>query len=107
METYTIKEWTDADGNNVRYETDRVPDGVTVPDDAVTKTKDNDNTTFTRKKLNPDWNKDTPYVMREFRKEWDTVGLMGKLRIRKGQPTASNWIKMRDVSDAVEEWLIR
>ena len=107
METYTIKEWTDADGNNVWYETDRVPDGVTVPDDAVTKTKDNDNTTFTRKKLNPDWNKDTPYVMREFRKEWDTVGLMGKLRIRKGQPTASNWIKMRDVSDAVEEWLIR
>jgi len=107
METYTIKEWTDADGNNVWYETDKVPDGVTVPDDAVTKTKDDDNNTFTRKKLNPDWNKDTPYVMREFRKEWDTVGLMGKLRIRKGQPTASNWIKMRDVSDAVEEWLIR
>jgi hypothetical protein len=35
------------------------------------------------------------------------VGLMGKLRIRKGQPTGSNWIKMRDVSDTVEEWLVR
>ena len=60
-----------------------------------------------RRTLNPDWNPDTTYVSREDRKEWDTVGLMGKLRIRTGQPTASGWIKMRDVSDAVEEWLIK
>jgi hypothetical protein len=32
---------------------------------------------------------------------------MGKLRIRKGQPTGSRWIKMRDVSATVEEWLVR
>ena len=40
-------------------------------------------------------------------KEWDTVGLMGKLRLKKGQPTGTNWIKMRDISDTVEEWLVR
>ena len=60
-----------------------------------------------RRKLNPDYNSDTAFVSREDRKEWDTVGLMGKLRLRKGQPTAAGWIKMRDVSDTVEEWLIR
>jgi hypothetical protein len=32
---------------------------------------------------------------------------MGKLRIRKDQPTGSRWIKMRDISDSVEEWLVR
>jgi len=32
---------------------------------------------------------------------------MGKLRLRKGQPVGANWIRMRDVSDAVEEWLVR
>jgi hypothetical protein len=57
--------------------------------------------------LNPDYNPDQEYTSRENRPEWDTVGLMGKLRIRKGQPTGSNWIKMRDVSDTVEEWLVR
>ena len=57
--------------------------------------------------LNPDYNPDQEYTSREDRPEWDTVGLMGKLRIRKGQPTGSNWIKMRDVSDTVEEWLVR
>ena len=57
--------------------------------------------------LNPDYDPDQEYTSREDRPEWDTVGLMGKLRIRKGQPTGSNWIKMRDVSDTVEEWLVR
>ena len=58
-------------------------------------------------KVNPDWNKDTTYIPRSDRKEWDTVGLMGKLRLRKGQPTGTNWLKMRDISDTVEEWLVR
>ena len=40
-------------------------------------------------------------------KEWDTVGLMGKLRLKKGQTTGTNWIKMRDISDTVEEWVVR
>ena len=60
-----------------------------------------------RRQLNPDYNPDTKYVSREDRSEWDCVGLMGKLRIRKGQITGTRWIKMRDVSDTVEEWLVR
>jgi hypothetical protein len=60
-----------------------------------------------RRKMNPAYDPDQEYVNREDRPEWDCVGLMGKLRIRKGQPTGSRWIKMRDISDSVEEWLIR
>jgi len=60
-----------------------------------------------RRKLNPAYDPDQEYVRREQRPEWDCVGLMGKLRIRKGQPTGSRWIKMRDISDSVEEWLVR
>ena len=59
------------------------------------------------RQLNPDYDSDVEYVQRENRPEWDTVGLMGKLRIRKGQITGSRWIKMRDVSSSVEEWLVR
>ena len=33
--------------------------------------------------------------------------MMGKLRMRKGQPTGDRWIKMKDISDTVEEWLVR
>jgi len=60
-----------------------------------------------RRKLNPVYDPDVEYISREQRPEWDCVGLMGKLRIRKGQITGSRWIKMRDISDSVEEWLVR
>ena len=88
------------------YQHDQIPAGVTVPDDVIVTSEDEEGNPLERRKLNPEW-VDAPYVSREDRPEWSTVGLMGKLRIRKGQPVASNWIKMRDVSDEVEEWLIR
>jgi hypothetical protein len=56
---------------------------------------------------NSNYDESKTYVPREDRPEWDTVGLMGKLRIKKGQRTGTNWIKMRDISDTVEEWLVR
>jgi len=89
------------------YNTDKIPDDVTVPDDATVETKDAKDNTLVRRKLNPDYDADQAYVSREDRKEWATIGMMGKLRIRKGQQTGDRWIKMRDVSDTVEEWLVR
>ena len=42
-----------------------------------------------RRKLNPDYDEDKEYVSREDRKEWDlSIGMMGKLRIRK---RTTNW----------------
>jgi len=71
------------------------------------KTVDDKGNKLTRRKLNPDYNSETAYINRENRKEWDAVGLMGKLRMKKGQQTGTNWIKMRDISASVEEWLVR
>ncbi len=60
-----------------------------------------------RRRLNPAYDPTLDYTPRSERPEWDVVGLMGKLRIRKGQPVAPSWIRMRDVSVEVEEWLVR
>ena len=129
MEDYTITTWTEKKTNDrgdevnerIEYHTDRIPSDVTVPSDAVvtsttTKAKDakiyTPNNKLQRPKLNPDYDDDqdsidNPFKSREFRKEWSAVGLTGKLRMRKGQPTGDRWIKMRDISDTVEEWLVR
>jgi len=100
------------------YAFDKIPEGVTVPDNV-------EPVMVQRRKVNPDWvenveldedgapikdlNGETTskYIPREDRPEWDTIGLMGKLRMKKGQPAGDRWIKMRDVSDDVEEWLVR
>ena len=59
------------------------------------------------RKLNPSFDDTKTYVSREDRQEWDAIGMVGKLRIRKGQQTGTRWIKMRDISGDVEEWLVR
>ena len=107
FEDYTQTEWKDEDDKIVTYQTDLIPANVTVPDDAVVTSKDKNNDNLQRRVVNSNWDSTITYVPRSDRKEWDTVGLMGKLRLRKGQPTGTNWIKMRDISDTVEEWLVR
>lgn len=60
-----------------------------------------------RRRLNPAYDPERPYVPRAKRPEWAMVGMMGKLRLRQGQPTDPRWIRMREVSAEVEEWLLR
>jgi hypothetical protein len=115
MEDHDVFEWeetiTDEDGKTSTkqhsYESHRIPAGVTVPDDAVVKTHDDKGNKFQHYKLNPAWNPDAEYVNRENRPEWIIVGLVGQVKVLKGQPVNDRWIKMRDVSATVEEWMIR
>ena len=44
---------------------------------------------------NPDYDKTRDYVPRSERKEWDAIGLIGKLVVRRGQPIGANWILMK------------
>ena len=89
------------------YEDWNIPTDVVVPEDAVIKTHDDNGRKFIHRKLNPDYDPAQEYIAREDRPEWSAVGLVGKLRLRKGQPVGDRWIKMRDISETVEEWLVR
>lgn len=60
-----------------------------------------------RAKINPKYDPKKEFVPREARPEWNCVGLLGQLPLRKGQPAASSWIKIRDISKDVELWLVK
>jgi hypothetical protein len=107
MEAHDVLEWIDEEGKQHSYESHNIPAEVTVPDDALVKTHDDKGNKFQHYKLNPAWNPDAEYVNRENRPEWIIVGLVGQVKILKGQPVNDRWIKMRDVSETVEEWMIR
>lgn len=76
--------------------TDKVP----APEGSVLVTRK-------RKKERADYDPNRKYIPRKDRPEWNVIGLLGKVRITKGQPTDKRWVKLRDVSEDVEEWLIR
>jgi len=59
------------------------------------------------RKINPDFDESKEYVEREFRDEWQIVGLLGQVPINKGQPVASSWIKMSEVSDSIDMYFIK
>jgi hypothetical protein len=107
MEDHDVVEWTDEDGKQHSYESHAIPEGITVPQDATVKTHDDKGNKFQHYKLNPAWNPDSEYVNRENRPEWNIIGLLGQVKILKGQPVGDRWVKMRDVSATVEEWFIR
>ncbi|NIM14324.1 MAG: hypothetical protein GTO45_20000 [Candidatus Aminicenantes bacterium] len=63
--------------------------------------------TKTRPKINPDYDEKQTYITRDQRPEWNCVGLLGQLPLRKGQPVDDSWIKLKDISKDVELWLVR
>ena len=64
-------------------------------------------------RLAPDFDPETPYQPRATRPDWALVGLIGRLRLRAGQPVDPRWIKIQDVAPDpqsktdLEDWLIR
>jgi hypothetical protein len=77
--------------------------GSPIYEDVVTE----DGRTESRKKVNPNYDESKEYIPRKDRDEWNIVGLLGQVQITKGQPVASSWIKMKDISDTVELWFIK
>ena len=107
-EEYTITEWYDeTKKEKVNYATDRIPSDVTVGVGSSVLSTDHKGNALTRKKLNPSWDSTATYIPRKDRKEWDIVGLMGKLKVKSDQPIGTKWIKIREVSASVHEYLIR
>jgi hypothetical protein len=80
------------------YEGDGIPSDL--PDDAEYYTK-------LESQNSDEYDPNQEYIPRKERKEWSPVGLMGKLRMHSGQPTASSWIKMKDEDNDIEMWLIK
>jgi hypothetical protein len=105
-EEYTQTEWKEGD-NFLTYQTDKIPSDVTVPKDAKVTSKDNNGDKLTRRKLNTAFDESITYTPRSKRKEFSPIGLVGKLKVNVGQTIGDRWIKMREISDTVHEYLVR
>lgn len=88
------------------FDPGEIPD-ASVPDDAELLMQDMAGNQFTKVAMNPGYDPSQTYVPRSQRKEWAPIGLVGKLKVRKGQIKDSRWIKLKDVNDRIEEWLVR
>jgi len=79
------------------YDMEKPPKGWTILKEKMAR----------RKKLNPDWDSKQEFIPRKERPEWNIVGLVGRVRILKGQPIGKNWIKLSEISKTTNEYLIK
>lgn len=88
-----------------RLITENFPDDLDdeVPDWAITN---NRRATLQKLVVNPDYDSSQAYVPRSKRPEWCTVGLMGKLAIRTGQPVSPRWKRMKQINSTLDKWLV-
>jgi len=111
LDEHNVINWTETveDGEDIfhSYESHAIPSDVTVPSDATVLTEDEEGKKFTHYRMNPDFDPSKTYAPREERDEWSIIGLIGQVKVLKGQVVNDRWIKMRDVSDTVEEYFIR
>ncbi len=82
------------------YPVHAVPAGLVAPPQA-------ERIVVREKVLNPDYDPARGYRPREARPEWDVVAFAGPDRILKGEPVGERWIRVREISPQVEEWLVR
>lgn len=104
-EEYIAYNWIDEDGKH--HSVASFDDLTNVPDHAEVARVDGTGKPLTRPKINSAYNKDLTYVPRSQRPEWAPIGLVGKLRVRKGQVMGTTWVKLRDINDSIEEWLVK
>lgn len=60
-----------------------------------------------KKKISKIYDPHLKYIPRKDRPEWNIIGLVGQVLIEKGQPTNKNWIKIKDMDENIELWLIK
>lgn len=104
-EPYHYFEWTDDQGT-VKTEPS-YGDLTKVPENAVRKDTDGFGNSLLRPKYNPEYDPSITYIPRSQRPEWAAVGLLGKLRVFKGQIIPGNWKKLKDINENIEEWLVK
>jgi len=58
-------------------------------------------------KMNPDYDPQAEFVSRKDRPEWNVVGLLGQVYIKKGSPVHPNWIKLKEANEEADLYLIK
>lgn len=114
-EDQVMVEWI-VDGYRHWYEADRIPDGITVPEDATYYRGVWNGHHLHREVLSEEYKNPgrviDPYLPRWERREWGIVILLGRAVIKEGSLCHPNWIKLKSISgnisgQSVSEWLVR
>jgi hypothetical protein len=107
QQPYQVMEWENKNNTVTSYFNSTAPADLQLPENTVTYETDKEGNEMTTNRENPEMDWEQKYIPRLERPEWATVILTGTALMYRGQFVDSKWIKISDVSDDLEKWLIR
>ena len=103
---YQVMEWNTQDNLTESYYNGELPKNFAYPENCVTYETDLNGNDLYRDFINNAYDKDRGYISRENR-GFPLIQLIGRAIIYKGQVVSPMWIKIRDINDELEEWIIK
>lgn len=103
---YKIVEWVDEEGILQSHYLSSLSKEFALPEDALIYETYEDGSDMHLKVFNEVFDIDRPFTPR-LKKGWAIVVLTGRTNMYKGQLVEKNWIKISEVNDDIEEWILR
>lgn len=105
LQKVSIVEWLDDVGILHSYYLDTLSKDFALPENAVIYETDVNGDDIYKHIKNPAA-QNIEYISRLDRK-WGVVSIIGSVLMYKGQLTNPNWIKVRNVNDEIEQWILK
>ena len=103
---YKIVEWLDDTGVLHSYDIKDLDKDFALPENSIIYETDNKGADMIKKIFRSDFIKSDDYTDR-VNEGWVPVIITGTSAVFKGQSMGANWIKVSDISDDLEQWIIR
>ena len=104
--TYKVVEWLDHVNVLHSYFKDALPDDFALPENAVVYETDDLGKEMFTKIYNNSWELHREYTNR-IQRGYARVAYLGQVALYKGQCIDPRWIKIKDLNDEVELWLLK
>lgn len=104
---YHVMEWEAQDNTMESYFNSTLDKDFIPPDNTVVYETHTDGSDMYTGHQNAVYNREQEYNGRPDRTEWDPVVLHGSAVVCKGQITGKQWLKLADITDDLERWLIK
>lgn len=103
---YQVMEWQTHDNLSMSFINGELPKDFPIPENCINYETGLDGQDLYKDHVGDKFDRTKPYANREER-NLPLVRLLGRTILFKGQVVNKNWIKVRDISDELEEWIIK
>jgi hypothetical protein len=103
---YKVVEWIDDVGVLHSHYIKSLDKDFALPDNAIIYETDEDGSDMMYKQMNDMFDPMQEYQDRR-KRGWAVVSMIGTTNLWKGQIVNPSWVKVRDVSDDLEQWILR